>query len=473
MKKMKKILNSLKKISAVFLCAGLMQCSTYANEIPLRGVVEGFYGTPWTHKERLDMLSFMAHFDMNAYIYAPKDDPYHRELWREPYPKLEEKQIAELVKFAKEKKIKFIFAISPGLDLKYSGEAGEEDRVVMINKLEAMYNIGVRDFAIFFDDIEHKDGIGQANFLNYLTDNFIKKHKDLSPLITVPTEYFARDMEKDSVIKRYTEKFSRKIDKDILVLYTGRGVVCDSISDVEYNAVSRLYGRNLGIWWNYPVTDYMEAKLALGPVEGLPTEAKVPAIFFNPMKYEECSKIAVGTGGIYAKNPSKYDADKAYKKVIKFKYQDLANEMMLVASHSTHLQNDWANVGREDGLIFNQKAAKLFEKLSQGENADDEFAAIEKELAALDKSADKLLKKLPKKDLREMGAQLNELKNLTELARNAVTLLKTYQNNSDDEELLTKVIEDYEEAVLRSENVMIADGSLGKFVRDSVEFVTN
>ena len=31
-----------------------------------------------------------------------------------------------------------------------------------------------------------------------------------------------------------------------------------------------VYGRHLGIWWNYPVTDYMEQKLALGPVEHLP-----------------------------------------------------------------------------------------------------------------------------------------------------------------------------------------------------------
>jgi len=468
---MKKILEVLKKISVAFFCVGLMQGVAFAKEIPLRGVVEGFYGTPWTFRERADMISFMSAFKMNAYIYAPKDDPYHRELWREPYPEREEKEIADLIKFAKEKRVKFIFAVSPGLDLKYSGEEGENDRNTMINKLETMYKLGVKDFAIFFDDIQDKDGKAQAEFLNYVTDNFVKKHKNISPLITVPTEYYAQNMEENSKIKEYTKNFSETINKDILVLYTGRGVVCDSIPDIEYNAVSRLYGRNLGIWWNYPVTDYMEAKLALGPVEDLPTEAKVPAIFFNPMKYEESSKIAVGTGAIYAKNPAKYNPDKAYREVIKYKYKDLANEMLLVASQSTHLENDWAKVGREDGREFNKKAAALFDKLSKNENADKEFKAIEKELAALEKATNKLLKKLPKKDLREMKPQLEELQNLTELAGKAVTLLKTRANNSENPELLEEVIMDYEEAVYRSEQVTIADGSLGKFVRDTILFV--
>lgn len=53
--------------------------------IPMRGIVEGFYGTPWSHADRLEMLHFSKEKKFNAYIYAPKDDPYHRAKWREPY----------------------------------------------------------------------------------------------------------------------------------------------------------------------------------------------------------------------------------------------------------------------------------------------------------------------------------------------------------------------------------------------------
>ena len=68
-----------------------------ASPIPLRGVVEGFYGTPWSHKNRQDMLEFCGEQGLNAYIYAPKNDPYHKDRWREPYPKKEQKKLKELV----------------------------------------------------------------------------------------------------------------------------------------------------------------------------------------------------------------------------------------------------------------------------------------------------------------------------------------------------------------------------------------
>ncbi len=71
------------------LLAGLMAspAAAFAEAIPLRGIVEGFYGTPWTTTDRMDILGFCGEHGLNAYIYAPKDDPYHRDKWREPYPK--------------------------------------------------------------------------------------------------------------------------------------------------------------------------------------------------------------------------------------------------------------------------------------------------------------------------------------------------------------------------------------------------
>jgi len=50
------------------------------------GVIEGFYGPPWSHQDRLDILAFMEEVGLADYVYAPKDDPYHRARWRDPYP---------------------------------------------------------------------------------------------------------------------------------------------------------------------------------------------------------------------------------------------------------------------------------------------------------------------------------------------------------------------------------------------------
>lgn len=63
----------------------------------IRGVVEGFYGEPWSHAERLDLIGFCGGQGLDTWVHAPKDDPYHRGLWREPYPDEELERLGELV----------------------------------------------------------------------------------------------------------------------------------------------------------------------------------------------------------------------------------------------------------------------------------------------------------------------------------------------------------------------------------------
>ena len=73
-------------------------------DVPYRGVVEGFYGIPWSHEARMDQLDFYGRNKMNIYIYGPKDDPYHRTPhWRKPYPEQEGERISQLVDRAKQK----------------------------------------------------------------------------------------------------------------------------------------------------------------------------------------------------------------------------------------------------------------------------------------------------------------------------------------------------------------------------------
>ena len=112
--------------------------------ILLRGIVEGFYGVPWNYEIRADLLRFCGEYNLNSYIYAPKDDPYHRNKWRESYPDDKIRELNNLAKIAKQNKVHFIFAVSPGLDLNYEGEKGEQDLQSMINKLDSMYKIGIK-----------------------------------------------------------------------------------------------------------------------------------------------------------------------------------------------------------------------------------------------------------------------------------------------------------------------------------------
>ena len=86
-----------------------------------RGVVEGFYGTPWSHEVRKSLIEFYGRNKLNDYLYGPKDDPYHSSpYWRLPYPEDEAKNIKELVDAAKKARVNFVWAIHPGKDIRWN-----------------------------------------------------------------------------------------------------------------------------------------------------------------------------------------------------------------------------------------------------------------------------------------------------------------------------------------------------------------
>ena len=148
--------------------------------IKLRGIVEGFYGSPWSFEDRIDLIKFCGKHRLNSYIYAPKNDIYHRDKWREPYPNNILEELKNLIYFCNENRVQFIFAVSPGLDLNFMGEESEKDFILLLNKLDSIYKIGCRSFAIFFDDIKKAEdsGINQAIFLNKLNHELHKKYSD-------------------------------------------------------------------------------------------------------------------------------------------------------------------------------------------------------------------------------------------------------------------------------------------------------
>lgn len=436
-----------------FLMTLTFSFKTSADSIPIRGIVEGYYGTPYTNEDRIDLFKFCKAHKFNAYIYAPKDDLYHRAKWRLPYPKSKLNELKTLIQSAQKNKVKFIFAVSPGLDLNFS----EEDLKLMIAKLESIYEIGCRDFAIFFDDIENKDGLSQAKFLNRLEKEFVTVHKDISPLITVPTEYFRKDMHNEGRIKTYTEEFSKTLSKNILVLYTGEGVVQPELNDEQYQMANEIYNRDLGLWINYPVNDYMESKLALGAIDKLPVESKVPAVFFNPMKYAQLSKITLATGADYAHNPKKYNATKSWNKAINEQFGDLAEDFKLFANHSQHLQNNWANIGQADG----EDLRKLFDKMLSNPNQQN-YQLTKIQLEKLIESTNQLQKNLPKEMLIECEPQLKQFRLILNADLIALEVLMKRQK-------LSELCRMNEEIKLNEEKVKISDECARKFINEVIE----
>ena len=454
---MRKKNNCDKKMKIILLLILLVYIRYYMPPTPilLRGVVEGFYGTPWNFTIRADFIKFCGEYHLNAYIYAPKDDPYHRDKWREPYPDDKILELKNLVDIAIQNKVHFIFAISPGLDLNYEGEEGEEDFQSMLNKLDTMHNIGVRDFAIFFDDLSvNQSGSNQANFLNRLQASLEKKYVDIYPLITVPTHYTRHYMvDIFGNPDEYTKDFSTILNKKIIVLYTGDFVVSDGISEESYQKAKSIYNRDLGIWWNYPVNDYYRKneirniKLALGPIEKLP-KARPSSIFYNPMGQPLLSKISIATGADYALDTVNYNPINSWNKTIIKQFGELAPAMKIFASHSQHMEFFKAKCGPPDAPDFYKKAheAVLYTKERKNYN----FTELNNLIDEMEISAKILLEKLPKDILNESKLMLEQFQRIANAVRIASQSLEQNKLNPNLKNL-RKEIKKYESIAMVSE----------------------
>lgn len=271
-------------------------------EMDFRGVVEGFYGVPWSFDNRVEQLRFYGRNKMNTYIFGPKDDPYHRSpYWREPYPADQAAKIAELVKEAHRNKVDFVWAMHPGMDIKWT----EADRKAAVAKLNSMYDLGVRGFAVFFDDIdgEGTDANRQAEFMNYLMTEFVEKKGDVAQLILCPTEY-----NKAWAVTDYLDVLGEKLNPGVQVMWTGDKVVADITAEgVEW--VNKRLRRKAYIWWNFPVNDYVQDHLPMGPSRGLDVNAPklLSAFVSNPMEHAEASKVALKGVAQYTWNPKRHD----------------------------------------------------------------------------------------------------------------------------------------------------------------------
>ncbi|MGV9379362.1 beta-N-acetylglucosaminidase domain-containing protein [Nonomuraea sp. NPDC003707] len=297
--------------------------------MPLRGTIEGFYGAPWTHAERLDQMDFYGDVKANTYIYAPKDDPYHRDKWRDPYPADKLAELGELVARAGANHVRFTFALSPGVSICYSDRA---DRDTLKRKLQALYDLGARAFSIPLDDISYtrwncaadETAYGaagrtaaakaQVDLLNDLQRDFIATHDGAQPLQMVPTEYG------DLTDTTYKQTVRASLDPAVEVMWTGTDTVPPEITNAQAEKAAQLFGRKVFVWDNYPVNDYgnTSGRLLLAPYDkregGL--AAHLSGIVANPMNQPYASKVAVFGAADFTWNDKAYDARRSWPRAM-------------------------------------------------------------------------------------------------------------------------------------------------------------
>ena len=369
-------LNTLKQILISNSVLPYVEISDYP-DVADRGVVEGFYGEPWSHEDRISLLKYFGKNRLNIYIYGPKDDTFHSlPNWRKPYPTEEANKISELVKVATENQVDFVWAIHPGQDIKWN----DTDRENIVKKFEMMYQLGVRSFAVFFDDIS---GIGtdptrQAELLNYLHDNFIALKSDCTPLIMCPTEY--NKSWSNQKPGSYLDILGDKLYPSIEIMWTGDRVISDITVD-GLNYINKRIKRDAYIWWNFPVSDYVRDHLLLGKSYGLDTNAEglMSGFVSNPMDKAECSKVAIYSIAQYAWNISEYDSEVEWNNGMRDIMPKSFDAYKTFSTHNSDLGKNGHGYRREESVNM-VKLVDDFYKTNSTANfkvINDEFVKIE------------------------------------------------------------------------------------------------
>lgn len=239
----------------------------------MRGLIEGFYGTPWSWAERTEVCAAVAAAGMDTYVYAPKDDPLHRVDWRTPYPPDE---LAGFAALAEAQPLRIGFSVSPGLSL---DPTSSDDRDALLAKFRQLTDRGVSLVGLLFDDLEPARGLGTVHgeVTGWLRDR-----------LPVDVELFMVPLHYTGVTGSvYLEELCPLVPDEVLIGWTGRHVVNGSITATDARArAEAVGGRRPLLWDNTPVNDaVMTDHLFTGPLRGrdpaLPDE--LGGYLANPM----------------------------------------------------------------------------------------------------------------------------------------------------------------------------------------------
>ncbi|MFD3700739.1 beta-N-acetylglucosaminidase domain-containing protein [Streptomyces sp. NPDC058646] len=294
---------------------------------PVRGITEGFFGRPWSQRQRLAQVDFMGRTKQNRLLLAPGDDPHRTTQWREDYPAPAQAEFRALAERARGNRVVLGWAVSPGQSMCLSSAA---DRAALARKLDAMAELGFRAFQVQFQDVSYSEwscredreryGKGpaaaakaHAEVAGALAAHLAARHPGAAPLSLLPTEYYQEGA------TAYRTALAGALDGRVEVAWTGVGVVPRTITGKELAGARAALGHPLVTMDNYPVNDWDPGRVFLGPYTGRdPVVASgSAALLANAMPQAALSRIPLFTAADYAWNPRGYRAGESWAAAVR------------------------------------------------------------------------------------------------------------------------------------------------------------
>ena len=248
------------------------------------GVIEGYYGTPWSWADRQAQVGFLKEHGYGFFIYAPKADAYLRKRWRETPPAETEQGLRALAAHCRELGVRFGVGLSPYEIYK---DFNAEAREALGRKLAWLDDLGIEDFGVLFDDMRGD----QADLapVQIRIMHWIAEHTRASRIIFCPTYYnfeAALDRFFGARPPGYLETLGADLDPAIQIFWTGEETCSVEITPGHLDRVAETLKRKPFLWDNYPVNDgpRMSPHLHIRAFTGRPAAnaSRIAAHAINP-----------------------------------------------------------------------------------------------------------------------------------------------------------------------------------------------
>jgi hyaluronoglucosaminidase len=220
---------------------------------PPLGLIEGFFGLPWSWPERRDAVAFLGRRGYGFYLYAPKADPWLRRHWQQPYP---QEMLGELDAFGqacRATEVRLGVGLSP---FELNLHPDTDWRAPLAAKLAELDTAEIQDLAILFDDM--RGDVPELAERQAAIVHFAAERSRATRIICCPS-YYSDDPILDLAFgtrpPSYLEALGRRLDPAIEIMWTGEEVVSREISPGHLVRIGEAIGRKPFLWDNYPVND--------------------------------------------------------------------------------------------------------------------------------------------------------------------------------------------------------------------------
>lgn len=377
-------------------------------DVKTRGVVEGYYGNPWSVEDRINYMTWGGYYKLNAYFYAPKDDPKHNRNWAELYTDEEIKRVIKPIAEAGNKsKVRFIYALHPFMHNRLDNGDVNDKKEKLKAKFLQVIKAGVRQIAILADDIGSAIAEDfQVQLLNEIVDWLKELKKTQYPDLKTTLPYVVREY------GGWGQEYFKRFPQEVQIVMTG-GKTWGEVSKNFTDSFKGKVGRSPMLWINWPCTDNSKNHLIMGGYKEFlhanVNPENIEGIILNPMQQSEPSKVAIFGAASYSWNKwsDRNDADKIWDDA--FKHVDnksafdtpVSRAFRELSKHMINQKMDSRVVKLEESIELAPKLTALLNKLTEKSYTKDEVHSLVAEFAKLGDAANLFIEQANNKKLVE------------------------------------------------------------------------